>query len=267
MHTLRTQTPVLFPPDEWESDVTMGPGTGLPLFSPWFHLTDARTGWIVHGLTVLVAILFTLGEAEPQPVGALAWVLTLGAIHRLPAATSVDVLLAVVLLYLMLAPCGAALSVDRLLQRTPPQPSVSANVVLRLMQIHFCIICIAVATTMLQTPAWWNTTAPWQIVGNREFSPAVPELLTSALLAVAQSKPAWEILNTCVTVFVVALFFAIPYLVWRRSWRGPLLTAFVVVQTVVALVTGQAASALLLCVLAAAFFPRDRALSARESCG
>ena len=71
----------------------------------------------------------------------------------------------------MIGPCGATLSVDRLLEiwrarkrygpnyLPPVQPSVVANVALRGMQVHFCIIYLAAGTSKLLGPRWWNGTA------------------------------------------------------------------------------------------------------------
>ena len=63
---------------------------------------------IVHWLSVGVAVLFTLGLGT-RVMSVLAWVLAVGYIHRTPESLfGMDTMLAILLLYLMIAPAGAA---------------------------------------------------------------------------------------------------------------------------------------------------------------
>ena len=128
---------------------------------------------VVHGLGLLVAVLFTLGLGT-RVTSVLAWVYALSLIHRaLLAAFGMDTMLAIALFYLMLSPCGARLSLDRLIQRFrrgAVRPGASGarwsrwasrrasrrTWRLRLFQIHFCIIYINSGMSKLQGAAWWN---------------------------------------------------------------------------------------------------------------
>src|SRR5262249_49015435 len=146
---------------------------GTPVWSLWFHVTDpAAMAWIHAGVCFIV-FLFTIGFAT-RVTSVLTWFTCLWYIHRNPVCLfGVDTMMTILLFYLMIGPSGAALSVDRLIaqwwsksklsvinrwrglfgkapltkdQIVPavyqptPAPLVSANVAIRLLQIHVCII-------------------------------------------------------------------------------------------------------------------------------
>src|SRR5262249_15197811 len=120
---------------------------GAPIWSVWMHITDPVGMAIVQGLFIVVALLFTLGIGT-RVTSVLTWIASLSYIHRTPYMLSgADTMMNILLVYLMIGPSGAALSVDRLLARwwrgrggaaDLPAPSVSANVAIRLLQIHVC---------------------------------------------------------------------------------------------------------------------------------
>jgi hypothetical protein len=77
-------------------------------------------------------------------------------------------------MYLMLGPCGARYSVDRLwrLRRGAPAevpPSVTANVAIRLIQLHMCVIYLFSALGKLQGRSWWSGDAVWYSVATLEY--------------------------------------------------------------------------------------------------
>src|SRR5437870_4514660 len=151
---------------------------GTPTFSVWLHVTDPVWMRVTHGLFMAVTLLFTLGFAT-RVTAFLTWFAVLNYIHRDWAVIfGVDTMIAILLLYLAIGPSGAALSLDRLLARwwkgrraggglappVPPPPSVTANVAIRLLQIHLCIIYAAAGFSKLAGPAWWNGTALWNVL-------------------------------------------------------------------------------------------------------
>src|SRR5208283_3726866 len=103
--------------------------------------------------------LFTIGFCT-RITAVLTWLAVISYIQR--AGTTLfgqDTMMNIALVYLMIAPCGAALSVDRLISRhwrragarqpnpaveseapghDRPAPRVSANFAIRLAQINFC---------------------------------------------------------------------------------------------------------------------------------
>jgi hypothetical protein len=297
---LREQAPVFAPPDGWDDPMPEGhplpgwtPGRtvayrkrwstdpsvtltrGAPTFSLWFHLTDPAAMQAAHWVMLVIAVLFTLGVAT-RVTAVLAWFTALCYIHRITLGTfGMDTMLALVLLYLMLSPCGAALSVDRLIARyrvalsclarhrpvpplLRPAPRVSANFALRLLQIHFCIIYLASGTSKLQGPAWHNGSALWQTITNYEFAGPPPEMVTNGLRFLSEHRWLWELAMNAGAYFTLALEIGLPILIWFPRWRGPLICAAAALHTGIALMMGGLGvfSVLMLTILAS-FIPPE----------
>jgi hypothetical protein len=285
---LRRETPWVPPPDDWNENVVppvrrpelskgpdadayrrrwgLDPGQtiaqGTPGFSPWFHITDPYWMQIFHSLTIGVAVLFTLGLGT-RVMSVLAWALALGYMHRNPAARfGADGMLAVLLLYLMLAPAGAALSLDRLIERfrahggqPRPLPSVSANVVLRLFQVHFCLLSLAAGASRLQEAAWWNATALWRMLGNYEVAPPRFASFTPLLRELSSNRLSWEVVFSAGVLLILALELTFPFLVWYRRWRWVMILGAILVHVGLAVAMGQVVTGLLLAVMVLAFVP------------
>ena len=118
-------------------------------------------------------------------------------------------------MYLAVGPCGAAFSVDRWLARRrtgvapPVRPSWTANLAIRLIQLHMCIIYLFAGTAKLTGPAWWDGTALWMAFGNMEY-----QSLDMTWMA---DWPQLINVMTHVTIFWEISYIA---LVWPRS-PGP----------------------------------------------
>ena len=79
-------------------------------------------------------------------------------------------------LYLMVGPCGAVYSVDRWLAdrrggRRPVtfDPTIGANVAIRLIQLHMCIVYLFGGINKMKGVSWWDGTAAWYSVANLEY--------------------------------------------------------------------------------------------------
>src|SRR5262249_46193825 len=144
---------------------------GHHYWSIYLHVTDPFWQRVVHGGVLVSMFLFTIGFCT-RIAAVLTWLGLLSYVNRgVTSLFGMDQIMIVVVLYLMIAPSGAALSVDRLIARwrvrrgkrpaelPPPEPSVSANLALRLLQIHVCIIYMASGLSKLQGASWWGGTA------------------------------------------------------------------------------------------------------------
>src|SRR4051794_13490804 len=157
-------------------------------YSPFYHVTDPKGVAIVHGVHLLVILLFTLGVCT-RVTSVLTWLAALAYIQRNPVALfGQDTMMNLCLFYLMLAPCGATWSVDWVVARyragrdalkagrrppveAGPKPSVSANVAIRLIQINYCMMYLSAGLAKLKGTSWWTGQAPWFCLTNPEFSP------------------------------------------------------------------------------------------------
>ena len=202
---------------------------GQPVWSIWFHVTDPFWMNVVQAGFVVCALLFAIGLAT-RISSVLTWFAVLSFIHRDPSSLfGADTMMAVLLLYLMIGPSGAALSVDRLVQCwrarrrglpvPAPRPSVSANLAIRLIQIHVCIIYGASGLSKLQGQAWWYGTAPWGTLANYEFAPLQYPLYVDFLRGIAKTRWVYELTMTAGALGTLVFEIGYPFLIWRPAFR------------------------------------------------
>lgn len=206
----------------------------------WSHhhwLSSPAALWTAHLAALVVFALLTLGLWS-RPVSILAYVIAISYAHRVTpgAFFGLDKINCMLAMYLMLGPCGARYSLDRYLalrrsgRREPPVPeSVSANVAIRLIQLHMCIIYLFSGLGKLQGLTWWDGTAMWFSMANMEYQ-------TLDLTWLLARMPKLTAMLTYVTVFWELFYVA---LVWQKAWRPAVLTVAVVVHTGIAVALGM----------------------------
>jgi hypothetical protein len=266
---------------------------GTPAWSLFMHVTDPRWMAWVHGAFLLVTVMFTLGLGT-RVTAALTWFASLNYIHRnVQIMFGADTMINILLLYLMIGPSGAALSLDRLILRwwrgadrplPPPAPRVSANVAIRLLQIHVCIIYLMAGLAKLQGAAWWNGNALWGVLGNYEFAPMQFALYNDLMRFICRNSLLLDIL--CVGGCYFTLFFEIGYafLIWLPRTRWLYLGAAILLHGGIGMFMGLKTFAMLMLVLNMSFLrpeevhwllswfrtplsPRPLAVPAREPVG
>src|SRR6185295_16286666 len=122
-------------------------------------------------------------------------------------------------MYLMLGPCGAAYSLDRLWMkrksggRLPPaQPLMSANIAIRLIQVHMCMIYLFAGASKLVGRSWWTGSAMWLAFANYEY-----QSLDMTWMA------HWPILLNFITHITVCWELSYSALIWPRMTRPVML--------------------------------------------
>lgn len=183
----------------------------------------------VHWWCLGILVLYWIGFCT-RLTSIAAYVIHVSYCQRAAVATyGLDQILGILLLYLAIGPSGATFSVDNLLRRgwrwlrTPPAErstamnpirySVSANLALRLIQVHYCVIYFFAAGGKMLGDPWWTGDALWLAIANYEYQsfdltwlawfPELIQLMTHIIML-------WE------------LSFA--YLVWVRPMRPVMLT-------------------------------------------
>lgn len=254
---------------------------GQNSWSIWYHVTDPVAMNIIHYAFLAVMIMFTFGLFT-RVTSVLTWMAALCYVHRTGQILfGMDVMMNICLIYLMLAPCGSVLSLDRWLavrkarrqleeaRRTGadtrpfeqilagPAPSVSANFVTRLYQIHFCFIYLAAGLAKLKGMAWWNHTAVWGTIANPEFSPTIFEPYRWALIEMSDARWLWEFFMTGGAVFTLILEIGLPFLIWRPRLRPYLIIAGVLFHTGIAIFMGLTLFGLFMMVLLMAYIPPE----------
>lgn len=159
-------------------------------WSFWFLVPDAllRPVWVA---CLVIVAMFTVGLWS-RVTAVLAWVIVVSISRRVPVSLfGFDQIISAWTLYLAFSfASGQAVSLDRFLSRyrqaraavarrrhdgrwvVPsglPAPSVSANLALRLIQLHLILIYGMAGLAKLQGPSWWSGTAIWGVLASAEF--------------------------------------------------------------------------------------------------
>lgn len=256
---------------------------GYYSFSIWYHVTDPRWVVPVHVAMLTCIFLFTIGFCT-RITSVLAWLSILSYIQRSQVTLfGMDTITNILMMYLVIGPSGAALSVDRLIERYwatrrllkkqrragsplhlddepvlgPPQPRVSANLALRLMNVHLCVIYLASGLSKLLGPAWWNGTAVWGTMANPEFSPVHFPGYMYFLETISEHRWMWEVVVGGGVVFTLAFEIGFAFLVWLPRWRWVMLCSAVLLHTGIALFMGLNTFSLCMVTLASSFIPPE----------
>ena len=192
--------------------------------------------WAAHIGALVVFALLTVGFMS-RIMSVLAYAIAVSYVHRvMPGAFfGLDKINCMLAFYLMLGPSGACYSVDRWLAKRraggplpAPQPSVGANVAIRMIQLHMCIIYLFSGLNKLQGVYWWDGTATWWAIANLEY-----QSLDMTWLVL---WPKLTALMTHITVFW-ELFYIV--LVWHRGWRPIVLLSALAVHGGIAIALGM----------------------------
>ena len=174
----------------------------------WIQSTSLL--WAAHIAALAILAMFTLGVAS-RATSILAFVITVSYANRAPGALfGLDQINGLLAMYLMVGPCGAAYSLDRVFAkfrcqgRAPPRrPAVTANIAVRLIQLHMCVVYLFAGIGKLLGETWWDGTALWGVVANFEYQSVDVTWLAGwplTINAMTHVTVAWEI-SYCVMVW------------------------------------------------------------------
>lgn len=215
------------PTEGWTGELlpaTQGARMG---FSYWDYIGSDALRWTVHVFNLIVFFLLTIGLFS-RWVAVLAWVSALSYANRVTpgAFFGLDKANCMMAAYLMLSPCGARYSVDRLLQlrrgaQPEATPSVMANLATRLMQLHVCVIYLFGGLGKAQGDMWWNGGAVWYSVASYEYrSLDMTWLATRVPLGGGYSFDLLYVVDllTHATVFLEIFYCCLVWNRWARPW-------------------------------------------------
>ncbi len=189
-------------------------GTSRLIWSHFHIVTSPAMMWAVHVVALIVFFLLTIGLFS-RTVAVLAFLFAVSYVNRVTpgAYFGLDKINCMLALYLMLGPCGARYSIDRLWRlrrggQADVPSSSSANVAIRLIQIHMCIIYFFSGLGKLQGESWWSGVAVWYSLATYEYQ----------TLDMTWIVDHWWLVNilTHITVFWELSYCA---LVWPRLTR------------------------------------------------
>lgn len=223
--------------------------------------------WFVHAAAIVVAAAFTAGILT-RVSGLLTCAAMLAYVHRAPMiAGHLEPVLGFLLIYLCIAPSGTYFSVDRWFAgRKQPgglssdQPSLWANLSLRLIQVHTAMFFLMMGLTKLNGEGWWDGVAIWSLLAQTQSRPL-------DLSFFQRSGQIGEYFVNFWTHAVVYYELAFPVLIWNRHARPLLLGLGVVIWISLILASGLLLFGLTILAATAAFIPAEtyRALFIRAA--
>ncbi len=213
----------------------------------WFFAGDGPNAVrVLGGISLVAAVLLTLGLFTPlAAVVSLAGLVS--AANRAPLNTfGLDDTLGMLLVSLAVGPSGARLSLDEKLLggRGRGAASVRANVALRLLQVHLCVVYFFSGSGKLFGASWWEGTALWGAAANLQYQ-------TLDLTGLARHP---LVVNA---VTLATLFWEVAYaaLIWPRLTRPVFLAMAVAVHLGIGLAMGMMEFGLAMMVANLAFVP------------
>lgn len=238
------------------------------VWSIWFHVTDPKAMERVQMGILAVTVLFLLGFWS-RVTCALTWLGFMGFVHRADTMTyGMDTMVHVILLYLMLAPCGAALSIDSFWDRfwsrrspvnatTGPAASSAANFCLRLLQIHLCIVYFVSGLAKVQGACWWSGEVLWYPLVNYELSPVSNPIYAGILRWLINDRGRGELTLAAGVALTMFVEIGFPFLVWLRRWRYIMILGALFLHVGIGLLVGLPMFGMIMGTLVLSFLPPE----------
>lgn len=205
------------------------------VWSLFFWIKANGLLWTMHIAALAVFAMLAAGFFS-RFAALLAFPLAVSYAHRVTpgAYFGLDKANCMLALYLMLGPCGARYSLDRLwrLRRgdnADLAPSTSANLAIRLLQVHLCIVYLFSGLAKVEGATWRLGTAMWWSAANYEYQSLDLTWLAN-----------WPLLAAFLTH--LTLFWELYYcaLVWNRFTRPITLWIAMMIHGGIALFMGMA---------------------------
>ncbi len=224
--------------DSWvtsEVATKLGTGTDGRIFT-WSYLSYVESGallWTLHIAALIILAMLTIG-LWTRVTSVLSFIIAVSYCHRLTGSLfGLDQINVFIAMYLMIAPCGAAYSVDRWLRQRRGQMDadplhVSTTIATRLLQLHMCVIYLFGGIGKMRGELWWDGSAAWFAAANQEYQ--------SVSLTWLVYQPWLIALITHLTVFWETFY---PVLVWPKLTRPLCLAMAVVVHGSIAIFLGM----------------------------
>lgn len=223
-------SPSFFGPSAWLSAAANESiRTSAWAVSPlWLVENNPALLCLTHLTAIISALLLTVGLYS-RAAAVLSFLLTAAFANRNPAALyGFDQVLGLLTLYLCVHPGHDRLSLDQQRTRRTAQPSVSAGIALRLIQLHLCLLYAVAGLSKLKGAAWWSGVAFWGAVGSADYQTIDLTWLVH-----------WPLLINLLTHLVLAWEVSYCVLIWNRLWRPVVLSLAAAVHLGIGLCFGM----------------------------
>jgi hypothetical protein len=216
-----------------------------------FHLFPSQTALLVGWLVLLAAAVALTVGWHSRIAAVLVFIVIMSMERRNPSIfNGGDALLRIESIFIMLAPCGAALSLD---QRRRSGSFWTAQAIrpwaLRLLQIQLSIVYLATVVEKLSGDTWHNGTAVMYALHQNDLHALpMPSWFTDNLL-----------LTNALTWGTLVIEVALGILVWNRRCRPWVLGAGVIMHLSISLMIQVGFFTWVTFILYLAFIPPERA--------
>jgi hypothetical protein len=224
--------------------------------SAWSYLWLVESPWLLWALHVVALAVFAMMAAGlySRVVTVLAFFIAVAYVNRVPGALfGLDQINALLAMYVMLGPSGAAYSVDRWLAARragkplpPAAPTVSANLAVRLIQVHMCIIYFFAGLSKMQGVTWWSGSALWFAFANLEY-----QSLDMTWVA------GWPLLVAAMTQITAWWELSFALIIWPRVLRPLVLAVAIPLHLGIGICLGMMTFGLVMLIGCAAFVPPE----------
>ncbi len=217
-------------------------------WSHFFWFDSPTVLWTIHGVALLVFVMFTLGLLT-RVTGILSFLFIVSYANRAAGALfGLDQMNAYLTMYLALAPCGASWSLDSWIRRrrglaAQPQISTWANVATRLLQVHLCIIYFFAGTGKLLGPAWWSGDAIWMSFASYDYQSIDMTWMVH-----------YPLMMNAISLYTLFWEVSYAYLIWPKLTRPLMIGTAILVHAGIGLSMGMITFGYIMIVANFAFF-------------
>ena len=234
-----------FGPHSWlspEAVQLLQQGTYTYSYLWWLQDSPAAL-WAAHIAALVAFAMLSVGFFS-RTAAIVSLVAALSYVNRVPGALfGLDQINILLCTYLAVGPCGDAFSLDRWLAARraggvlPVRKSWTANLAIRLIQLHMCVIYLFAGISKLTGMAWWDGTAMWMAFGNMEY-----QSLDMTWMA------DWPRLMNLMAHVTIAWEISYIFLVWPRLTRPVMLLLAVPLHMGIAVCLGMVTFGLIMLV-------------------
>ncbi|RBP44247.1 vitamin K-dependent gamma-carboxylase-like protein [Roseimicrobium gellanilyticum] len=226
-------------------------------FSLWHLLPESSLTITVVQVGLMLAATCALLGFGTRWALLLTWLGHVSYVQRgMVIYSGMDAILLLLLLYLSVGSAGTVCSVDAWLQSRRKGssgiavPSVSANIALRLIQVHLCLIYFCAGAAKLQGPTWWNGTAVYLLMMSPEYGGVPVEWM-------ARHETWWQFISLTGGAFTVGFELSFAFLVWHPRLRPVMLMAGLFLHAMLAAISGLGAFQMTMAAALMAFVPAE----------
>ncbi len=183
--------------------------------------------YIVFSVYGVSLIGFILGIGT-RLCAVLVWLCHLSTVNSwFTSIYGLDTMLQICFFYAIWMPVGKSMTIFHFFGMKKMEPSIIANLSLRTLQLHLCLIYLNTAVAKMQGLQWWNGEAIWRALMQPQFSTFAYDWLAN-----------WPIIPMTMGWSVLLIEFGYPFLIWPLKTRKIWLVGIILLHSGIAIFMG-----------------------------